>query len=271
MLKEKTITIPKIDLKFRSAAESQAAGEAFRFAIQVLSQSLDVYVSREPQFIYDKDGFRTVVEFTAAEPEVTGSPVIRKVERSPHVVTWMPAQPRTRHVMLDLETLGRRPGCPVISIGAVEMTPVGLGEEFYRNLAVEEQVAHGLKIDPDTQEWWSEQSDDARKALSENVGPAPVVLTDFANWLRQFGDKVCVWGNGANFDQPVLVAAYEAFAWTAPWQFYNDRCYRTLKNLYKSIRIGDRQGPEHHALYDAKAQAEHAIRILNEHDLWATV
>jgi DNA polymerase III epsilon subunit-like protein len=34
-------------------------------------------------------------------------------------------------VMIDLETLGRRPGCAILSIGAVEFGPAGLGRELY--------------------------------------------------------------------------------------------------------------------------------------------
>ena len=37
------------------------------------------------------------------------------------------------HCMVDLETLGKRAGCPILSIGAVFFDPVEkqLGEEFY--------------------------------------------------------------------------------------------------------------------------------------------
>ena len=37
------------------------------------------------------------------------------------------------HVMCDLETLGRRPGCKLLSIGAVVFGPKGLGAEFYED------------------------------------------------------------------------------------------------------------------------------------------
>ena len=37
-------------------------------------------------------------------------------------------------VMVDLETWGTKPGCAIISIGAVSFGPDGLGEEFYTAL-----------------------------------------------------------------------------------------------------------------------------------------
>ncbi len=46
-----------------------------------------------------------------------------------------------------------------------------------------------------------------------------------------------------------------------PWNFWNNRCYRTLKNLHPKIELV-RTGVHHHALADAKTQALHLLEIL---------
>src|SRR3982751_4177087 len=54
------------------------------------------------------------------------------------------------NVMIDLETLGRRAGCVVLSIGAVGFDGKTLGAEFYTVLNVRNQLDHGLHQDDDT-------------------------------------------------------------------------------------------------------------------------
>ncbi len=74
--------------------------------------------------------------------------------------------------------------------------------------------------------------------------------------------QIAIWGNGAGFDQPILSAVYRAVGVVQPWKFFNERCYRTLKNLYPGFPY-TRPKLAHHALEDAKAQAVHAVAILN--------
>jgi exodeoxyribonuclease VIII len=72
-----------------------------------------------------------------------------------------------------------------------------------------------------------------------------------------------VWGNGADFDLPILSAAYVAAGFGGPpWKPYNGRCYRTLKNLRPDVPRPERRGTAHNALDDAVFQAEHAIALL---------
>jgi exodeoxyribonuclease VIII len=46
----------------------------------------------------------------------------------------------------------------------------------------------------------------------------------------------------------------------APWPFWKDKCYRTVKGIWKDIKL-DRVGTHHNALHDAESQAEHLIAI----------
>lgn len=165
------------------------------------------------------------------------------------------------HVMVDLETLGRRPGCALLSIGAVAFNAKQLGPELY--LVVEREGQLGLHEDPETITWWGKQSDEARQVF---VNPNRLVLMEalgaFTNYLDQFGlSRVKVWGNGADFDNAILICAYAAIGQSIPWMFWHNRCYRTLKGLVPEPRA-QRQGTYHHALDDAKTQALHAIDLL---------
>jgi hypothetical protein len=71
-----------------------------------------------------------------------------------------------------------------------------------------------------------------------------------------------VWGNAASFDLKILEKAYKLMQIEVPWKYYNEMCYRTLKNLYPEIKIMCNPH-KHEALQDAIYQAEHAVRILN--------
>jgi 3' exoribonuclease, RNase T-like len=173
--------------------------------------------------------------------------------------------------MLDFETLGTRPGCCVLTFGAVffsstEAEP--LGQEFSAVVNVKSQEALGLHVDQDTVAWWERQSIEARNAVAPAYSPTSqsleVVLGDFSNYLLQeVGDKrnVQIWGNGADFDNVILAALYHAAKLESPWHFYNNRCYRTLKNVVKGPKLV-RQGVHHNALDDAKSQAMHAVALL---------
>lgn len=170
------------------------------------------------------------------------------------------------NIMVDLETLGTKPGSVIVSIGAVKFGKGGLGEEFYGVVDLESCQKCGLTIDPGTVQWWMQQSDEARKVFSETNDSLFNVLSAFTRFIGTSNEakrKAKVWGNGADFDNVLLAEAYKAVNLDAPWMFYNNRCYRTLKNLFPGVEL-ERQGVYHNALDDAKTQAEHLVRILNK-------
>lgn len=179
-------------------------------------------------------------------------------------------------VMADLETLGKRPGCKILSIGAVVFNQAGLHREFY----VEAKINHqgDLVADQSTIDWWNKQDPAARDRLYNNQDLKPTLrqaLEQFNGWLRELGGvderghiPVNLWGNGADFDNAILQVAYDRVSIEDPaWQFWNNRCYRTLKGLAPSVQMV-RQGTYHNALDDAKSQAEHAVRIMKHLGLW---
>lgn len=178
------------------------------------------------------------------------------------------AKTTMRNVMVDLETLGQAPGCIVLSIGAVAFDANGLGAEFYRVINIDHSKELGLHENEEILAWWNKQSPEARKVIDEASKAKTSVkvheaIKDFNQYLLPFTHGgVKVWGNGANFDNTILAAMYTAAGLKTPWPFWNDRCYRTLKNLFKGIKPEvAREGTYHNALDDAIAQARHAVQI----------
>lgn len=176
-----------------------------------------------------------------------------------------------KDVMVDLETLGKRAGCAILSIGAVAFDPEAgeLGAEHYRVVRLSSCEGAGLHIDPDTIAWWEKQSPAAQKVLKQAQATRGnrdlyTALTEFNKYLAQFGPKaVRVWGNGSDFDNAILINCYAACGIVPGWDFWNNRCYRTLKGLNPKIKMA-RTGTYHNALDDAKSQALHALELMRK-------
>ncbi|HHE8470041.1 TPA: 3'-5' exoribonuclease, partial [Klebsiella pneumoniae] len=71
------------------------------------------------------------------------------------------------HVMVDLETMGKKYNAPIVAIGAVVFDPAtgSIGESFYKVVCLESSVNWGAVIDPSTVIWWLKQSSEARSAI----------------------------------------------------------------------------------------------------------
>ena len=67
--------------------------------------------------------------------------------------------------------------------------------------------------------------------------------------------------NGAAFDNVILASAYRRNGTRQPWQFLNDRCYRTMKAQYPAVKM-QRNGTHHNAVDDAESQARHLIAMM---------
>lgn len=169
------------------------------------------------------------------------------------------------NIMLDLETMGTGSNAAIIAIGAVRFD-FQITDQFYEVVDLQSCVDAGLEIEAQSVLWWMKQSDQARREF-ERPGVALVeTLKMFADWI---GSDALVWGNGAAFDNAVLANAYRKVGLKQPWDFWNDRCFRTVKAMYPWIKM-ERSGVHHNALDDAKSQAELLIRIWekgNEHEI----
>ena len=171
-----------------------------------------------------------------------------------------------QHIMLDLETLGTRPGDTILSIGAVKFdVEKGLGEEFYITIDPESSKAAGFRAQKSTLEWWDKQSEEARKAAFKGEMAVEHALIKFTMWMPPV-DFTVVWGNGANFDNALLAAAYRIMKMDTPWKFWNDRCYRTIRSMFGAKDKKKNVGVAHNALDDAVTQALELVEITNTHN-----
>lgn len=171
------------------------------------------------------------------------------------------------HVMVDLETLGTRPGDVILSIGAVKFTQEKeITEKFYITIDPETSKAAGLRAQKSTVEWWTKQSEEARAAAFKGEASLDAALLKLTMWMPPV-DDVLVWGNGANFDNTLLAAAYRALKMDVPWHYWNDRCYRTIRAMFGKKEKKQNVGVAHNALDDATTQALHLIEMANEHKL----
>lgn len=161
--------------------------------------------------------------------------------------------------MLDLETLGNKPGSVIVAIGAVKFTAAEIVDEFSIVIDPRSCEQWGLKLDADTVMWWLQKSEPARQKVCGRGCVLLEALSQFRHWLVD--PEAAVWGNGSEYDNVLLAAAYAAVQTSAPWKYYNNRCYRTLKQLCPQVPF---QKPEvaHDALEDARAQALHLMQIL---------
>lgn len=177
------------------------------------------------------------------------------------------------NTMVDLETLGNRSGCVILSIGAVmmDLNTMTLGPEFYSPISRASCEELGLHVDMDTIAWWRKQSPEARKVLSDaespEAPPMPLVLRAFGGWMQSHCcgemDQRRLWGNGASFDAPILTEAFRLCCIKRPWPYWGDMCFRTVSNLNRHI-VMERSGVQHNALDDARQQAKHLIKCLTQ-------
>ncbi|EPO9636960.1 3'-5' exoribonuclease [Klebsiella pneumoniae] len=177
------------------------------------------------------------------------------------------------HVMVDLETMGKKHNAPIVAIGAVVFDPATgfIGESFYKVVCLESSVNWGAVIDPSTVIWWLKQSSEARSAI---VNDDAIPLLDALLQFREFvsdnvaggSKKAQVWGNGASFDNSILRSSYDCIAEDYPWEYWNDRDVRTMVELGHAINYEPQkaipfEGERHNALADAIHQARYVSAI----------
>ncbi|HBT4588787.1 TPA: exonuclease [Klebsiella pneumoniae] len=177
------------------------------------------------------------------------------------------------HIMVDLETMGKKHNAPIVAIGAVVFDPAtgSIGESFYKIVSLESSVNWGAVIDPSTVIWWLKQSSEARSAI---VNDDAIPLLDALLQFREFvsdnvaggSKKAQVWGNGASFDNSILRSSYDCIAEDYPWEYWNDRDVRTIVEVGQAISFDPKttipfEGSRHNALADAIHQARYVSAI----------
>lgn len=187
--------------------------------------------------------------------------------------------------MMDLETMGTVPGCVPLSFGGVYFSTreEKLGAELYVVFNRKDCEDHGLHVDDDTLRWWMKQSPEAKQVLADAASrEASVPLKLGLSMINDFveengGRKTFLYGNGADFDNPIMAVAYRAAGMKPAWGTYGGRCYRSMKEMWGLLgipappKIQRAPGSHHNALGDAKAQAAHAIEIVRHYRSFVNV
>lgn len=163
------------------------------------------------------------------------------------------------NVMVDLETMGRCKNAVICSIGAVKFTLEGeVLDTFYCTVDAKDCKAHGLVVEKSVVDWWRKQPPHVLDQLVKDCLPLRDALTKFSKW---FGTKsLPTWGNSVAFDNVILQSAYDAVGMQRPWKHWEDRCYRTIKNIIV-VDPPERAGDHHNALDDALFQVKHLHKI----------
>lgn len=177
---------------------------------------------------------------------------------------------KSHHIMIDLETLSTASNAAILSIGAARFDPYGteVTDTYEAHIDLEETNLQGFDISASTVGWWLKSDMDEARLYYHRGAKTDLVtaLWGFKTWVidaMQAGAPAPqMWGNGAGFDNVILRRAYELTNQDAPWEFRNDRCFRTMKALFGwEVTPPAEVAPKHSALGDAIWQALYLQRI----------
>lgn len=170
----------------------------------------------------------------------------------------------TTHLMLDLETLGTRPGAVILAAAFVRFTDEA---HMSVNLSVPDQTMLGMEQDESTLAWWRDQ--EAKQPgtyarATSDPQPLAIALPYIATWLNwaRGNDDMQIWCHGATFDCPLLSELYRRANIACPWQFWQVRDTRTLYDLALINPKDFSVPPPHVALNDAIGQTRAANAAL---------
>lgn len=170
----------------------------------------------------------------------------------------------TTHIMLDIESLGVRPGAVILSVAFVRFSDEA---HVTLNLSLQDQEALGMLRDTATEAWWAEQERTAPGAwekATSNPFSLQVALPYISSWLQwaaPAGDAL-IWCHGATFDAPLLEELFRRANAPCPWKFWQVRDTRTLYDLALVNPKDFAVPPPHVALNDALGQTRAANAAL---------
>jgi hypothetical protein len=130
----------------------------------------------------------------------------------------------TRKFMIDIETLGNKPGEVILEIGIAEFNDQGVvhGENFLLNVFA--SIDKGFKINQSTIKWWNDQ-DGVPTDYLKSDNPNPIFALDSVSKLLDH-DDIEVWSKGF-MDIVMLEAYFVAYNMSIPWKYYQVRDLRT--------------------------------------------
>ena len=185
-------------------------------------------------------------------------------------------------IMIDIETLGTKPGCIVRELGIVVFNETEILESYQYFFDIKSQEDKGLITEWDTAQWVLDNKnyynpENIKEKLFEIYPELKLYVPGknalFFNRVRSHGpigiyDSDCflptrlmslvnkdteIWVNGTTFDIPILEHFFKTFSLESPFKYYyNIRDFRTLKKFlnFSGKSIPDEPFP-HLAVSDA--------------------
>ncbi len=178
----------------------------------------------------------------------------------------------TKHLVVDIETMGGPPKGALISIGACyfDIRTGTIGAQFSVNIDLRSSVMRGMETDDRTIEWWHQPSNaEALELTKIDVVSLPEALMQFMNWIAENRKQPMMWGNGSSFDNVILDEAFKICDLPFPSHYRQWRDMRTWTQELGKDLLGlnkkdfshlEEDWQAHVALDDAIRQA----RIISE-------
>lgn len=171
-----------------------------------------------------------------------------------------------KHIQIDIETMGHKPGSAIIAIGAAQfdLKTGEVGKKFYVNISLQSCIDAGLSMDASTVLWWMDQSDEARESLKKMQVSLEVALNSFEAWMEDINSIDCeIWANSPSFDLNLLDFAFNKLGIKTPWFYWQERDCRTLVALNPELKKQIINDLPHDALSDCLYQIKYCTAIYN--------
>lgn len=155
-------------------------------------------------------------------------------------------------LMLDIETLGRGPGCVVTSVAVVPFNMNGslMGEDeledialkdkfsFRSDLLIGEQMSMGFKVDPDTFSWWMKQKPEVRIEMwsgTTSLSEFHKLFADYFVAIKAYWGDYRLWATAPKLDFGCVSYLFTSQEVDYPVLFSAERCARTLRETAKLL------------------------------------
>lgn len=166
------------------------------------------------------------------------------------------------NVVVDLETASFRPDGAIIAIGAV--IAGNPDSKFFQTISLANCTAIGRHVDMEVMQWWQTQPEHLWARMFGGTHTLKDVLVEFNNWLKQVcpdPEYLRIWGNGAMFDNTLLVESANAVQVDMHWNYRSHMCYKTIRTLYRKtfdawLKANPFEGTPHDPVADARHEAK---------------
>lgn len=182
---------------------------------------------------------------------------------------------KSTHYVIDIETLGTKPGCPIMQIAVAMVEEAKIKKVFCTSVSIEQCASYGLdKIDLSTVSWWILEHPRVFSAVFSNSAKSDnhpnLCLNELTTFCKRCNKEVFFWSKHPAFDFPILEKAYEIInsrmnlSLQVPWKYWEVRDIATLedKRFLKSKPYKN--------LHDAKEDAIREAQTLI-HAVWPEV